>query len=73
MTDHETPAAQLARALAKLSKSPWLAASGHAGTLKAVVDYLGDQQRRLTDAEARLAILERAVERVPGSLARGAS
>ncbi len=58
---HDTPAARLATAVTKLSKSPAVLVSGHAGTLKDLVDFLGDQQRRLVDAEIRLALLERKV------------
>lgn len=59
---HESTAEQLAAAVVKLSKSPMVAASGLGGTLKLLVDFLGDQQRRLVDAETRLAVLERRIE-----------
>lgn len=61
---NDSPAEVLAAELVKLSKSQMVIMSGHAGTLKVLADYLGEQQRRLVDAETRLAVLERQVKSI---------
>lgn len=50
-TENDTPAVRLAVGVAKLQSHPALFLTGHAGTLKALIELLADMQRRLTELE----------------------
>lgn len=46
-----TAAERLAVEISKLARSPLIAASGYGGLLKLLVDYMADQQRRISQLE----------------------
>jgi hypothetical protein len=59
-------AATLQAHLAKMARNPMVAMSGHSDTLKAVSDYIGSQDARLTKAETDIESLRAQVKNLQG-------